>query len=401
MSALTGYRVIDAPIDAVPDYPGVSVPVLTGVVIYGGSLVFITSAGYATPTPSATTKCLGVNDGDDVDNTLGASGAKSITVRRRPINLVNNGTSIAADDYGRLAYAVDNQTVDLSSSSGTRCAVGPIEGVNGDGEVLVLAGFPMTSAMANEEAESLASAPVLTYTTWPTGSAEQNLGALTTGMLKHTVAAGSSTVATATQGTDYYAPGGTDVAVADGGTGASTAADARTNLGLAIGSDVQAYDADLAALAGVGVSGMLARTGAGTAAARSIQAASVAISITNGDGAAGNPQVDSLYAPIAVADPGTGQAIPVTRSATIAITTGGGGETNTLAIPTFLGQRLILTMNVDGGGDRVITAASAINVAGNTIMTFGEARDTIELIAIQLAGVLAWQVNANSNVALS
>lgn len=107
----------------------------------------------------------------------------------------------------------------------------------------------------------------------------------------------------------------------------------------------------------------------------------------------------SLYIPLSVADPGTGAAIPVTTSATINIVTAG-AETNTLAIPTFLGQVLVLNVSTYVG-NRVITSAQAINQAGNTVMTFGAARDCIELRSVLVGGALRWVVTGNDGVALS
>lgn len=101
-----------------------------------------------------------------------------------------------------------------------------------------------------------------------------------------------------------------------------------------------------------------------------------------------------------IPDPGTGAAIPVTASGYVPIVTAA-AETNTLANPTFVGQELLLFVDTYAVGDRVITAASAFNVANNTIMTFGSASDACKLVAVTSGGNLVWQMTWNDGVALS
>jgi hypothetical protein len=67
----------------------------------------------------------------------------------------------------------------------------------------------------------------------------------------------------------------TEIAVAKGGTGATTAGTARTNLGLAIGTDVQAYNATLAAVAGGTYSGDDSITTVGTISAGTWQGTAI------------------------------------------------------------------------------------------------------------------------------
>lgn len=99
-------------------------------------------------------------------------------------------------------------------------------------------------------------------------------------------------------------------------------------------------------------------------------------------------------------DPGDAGNILAHRSGYIWFVTAA-AETRTLDDPVFVGQRLELFFETDAG-DNVVTADSAINQAGNTIMTFADAGDHIELVGGRDgAGDFEWRVIANDGVALS
>ncbi len=96
-----------------------------------------------------------------------------------------------------------------------------------------------------------------------------------------------------------------------------------------------------------------------------------------------------------------GAAVPVNVSGQYQIATAA-AETNTMAIPATTGLLVSLYCTVHAVGDRVITVDSAINQAGNKVMTFGAVGDWIMLQSITTTGgTLAWRVMSNDGVALS
>lgn len=91
---------------------------------------------------------------------------------------------------------------------------------------------------------------------------------------------------------------------------------------------------------------------------------------------------------------GTGGAISVTNYLTT-INTDAGGDAFTLANGTQIGQMKKIQLVADGGGDGVVTPATAF--AGGTTATFNDAND---YLIIQWSGT-AWVVIENSGVSIA
>ncbi|MDP1675662.1 MAG: hypothetical protein Q8L88_02260 [Bacteroidota bacterium] len=98
--------------------------VLASTKIYAGSMVAITAAGYAVPAADTAGLILVGRAEEQVDNSAGASGALSITVKRGTFSWAATGMSIA--NVGDPVFVLDDQTVDVTGGSTNKVFAGVI-----------------------------------------------------------------------------------------------------------------------------------------------------------------------------------------------------------------------------------------------------------------------------------
>lgn len=112
----------------------ISIPVAASAVLFQGALVAVNATGYAVPgAVSATLKGAGRAE-VSADNTGGADGAKSVTVKRGVFKFKNHGAdAITQADLLADCFIVDDETVAKTNGSNTRSKAGKIVGVEATG----------------------------------------------------------------------------------------------------------------------------------------------------------------------------------------------------------------------------------------------------------------------------
>ena len=173
-----------------------------------------------------------ITDVVDIAIADGGTGASDITTARQ-----NLGLEIGVDVQG-----YDADLTDLSDGTLTSTKVQYLENVTSDVQAQLGAKLDSSTVTLSKLGQADGNIVVSDGTNWTVENGavartSLGLGSIATQAADNVSISGGSV-------TDI-----TDIAVADGGTGASDVSSARSNLGLEIGVDVQAYDADLADLA--------------------------------------------------------------------------------------------------------------------------------------------------------
>jgi hypothetical protein len=208
-------------------------------------------------TGSGNTKTVNIGtggaSGSTTDVNLGSSEGGTVTVNNDLTvqgDLVVNGTTTSINS---TTLSVDDKNIELASTASPSDVAADGAGITVKGTTdKTLNWVDATDAWTSSEHMDLASGKAFHIN----GASVLNASTLGSGVTSSSLTA-VGTIATGT----WEA---TDVAVAHGGTGASTAADARTNLGVAIGSDVQAYDSVLDDVAAETYTGSTSTTTLGT-----------------------------------------------------------------------------------------------------------------------------------------
>lgn len=107
-------------------------PVAASTKIFAGSLVALNATGYAAPGSAvATLKSPGRAE-EQVDNSAGANGAKTVTVSKGTFKWANHGTNtLNRTHIGSTCYIEDDQTV--GSSATGKSAAGTVMQIDSDG----------------------------------------------------------------------------------------------------------------------------------------------------------------------------------------------------------------------------------------------------------------------------
>jgi hypothetical protein len=266
---------------------------------------------------------------DDVTVTQDLAVGRNLTVTG---NLTVNGTTTTVNS---TTVTVDDKNLELGSTASPSDASADGGGITLKGTTdKTFSWVDSTDAWTSSEHLNLASGK--SY--YINGTSVLSGSALGSGITSSSL----TSVGTIATGTWQ----GTAVGVSYGGTGATSASDARTNLGLAIGSDVQAYNATLAAVAGGSYTGASSITTLGTIATGTWQGTAVGVSY----GGTGATSASSARTNLGVAIGSDVQAYSATLAAVAGGSyTGASSITTVGTITTGTWSATIDNTSIDGG----------------------------------------------------